>query len=74
MNTSLTAKFKAEEVARALKQMHPKKALRPDGMPHLFYQYYWSLVENCVIHTVLDFLNHGIVPPKFNENSHCSHS
>ena len=36
MNTSLTSKFKAEEVALALKQMHPKKALRPDGMPHLF--------------------------------------
>lgn len=47
--------------------MHPKKAPGPDGMPHLFYQHYWSLVGNCVIYIVIDFLNHGIVPPKFNE-------
>ena len=36
-------------------------------MPHLFYQYYWSLVGHCVTQAVLDFLNHGIIPPKFNE-------
>lgn len=35
--------------------------------PICFYQHYWFLVENCVIHTALDFLNPGIVPPKFNE-------
>ena len=36
MNTSLTANFKAEWVAWALKQMQPKKALGPDGMPIFF--------------------------------------
>ena len=63
----LCLEFKAKQVTRALKLMHPKKALRLDGMPPLFYQYYWSLVGNCVTRAVLDFLNHGTIPPKFNE-------
>ena len=42
--------------------MHPKKALGQDGMPPLFYQHYWSSIGNCVTQTILDFLNHGIVP------------
>ena len=44
----------------------PKKAPGPNGMPHLFYEHYCSLVGNYVTNTVLDFLNHGI-SPKFNE-------
>jgi len=36
-------------------------------MPPLFYQHFWSLVNPIVIKTVLDFLNHDIVPPKFHE-------
>ena len=47
--------------------MHPKRAPGLDGMPPFFYQHYWPLVSNCVIKTVLDFLNHGSLPPNFNE-------
>ena len=47
--------------------MHPKKSPSPNGMSHLFYQHFWSLTSECVTKTVLDFLNHGIIPPKFNE-------
>lgn len=36
-------------------------------MPHLFYQHYWSLVDNCITKTVLDFLNQGISPPAFDD-------
>lgn len=67
MNRALLLEFRAEEVTKALKQMHPKKASVPDGIPHLFYQHYWSIVSNCVTHDVIDFLNHGIIPPTFNE-------
>ena len=35
--------------------------------PLFSYQHYWSFVGNYVTHDVLDFLNHDIVPPKFNE-------
>ena len=67
MNRGLVQEFQAAEVVKALKQMHPKKSPSPNGMLPLFYQHYWSLVGNCVTQTILDFLNHGIIPPKFNE-------
>lgn len=67
MNSELCRGFQDEEIFKALKQMHPKKSLAPNGMPHLFYQHYWSLVGNYVTQTVLDFLNHGTFLPKFNE-------
>ena len=47
--------------------MHPKKSPGPDGMRPLFYQHFWSLTGDCVSKTILDFLNLGIIPPKFNE-------
>ena len=37
MNESLTRAFTREEVAIALKQIHPTKAPRPDGMSAFFY-------------------------------------
>ena len=67
MNTGLVQEFQATEVVKALKQMHPKKSPGPNAIPLLFYQHYWSLVGNCITQTVLDFLNHGIIPSKFNE-------
>ena len=67
MNEHLTQDFHADEVHQALKQMHPKKSPRPDGMPPLFYQHFWSLSSECVTKAVLDYLNLGINPPKFSE-------
>lgn len=66
MNTFLTQEFRADEVHKALNQLHPKKSPGTDGMP-LFYQHFWSLVGDYVTNIVLDFLNCGITPPKFNE-------
>ena len=67
MNEYLACEFILDEVHKALKQMHPKKSYGPNGMPPLFYQHFWSLTGECVTKTVLDFLNLGIIPPKFNE-------
>ena len=66
MNSSLTT-LTADEVQKPFKQMHPKKSLDPDGMPPFFYQHFWSLMGDCVTKKILDFLNLGIVPPKFND-------
>ena len=55
------------EVHKALKQMYALKAPGPDGMPPIFFQNFWPIVGSLVSKTVLDFLNHGITPPKFNE-------
>ena len=67
MNTGLIQEFEAADVIKALKQMRLKKSSGPNNISHLFYQHYWSLVGNYVTEIVLDLLNHGISPPKFNE-------
>ena len=67
MNQILTRDFFALEVKLALKQMYPQKALGPNGMPPLFFQHFWPKIGDVVTATVLDFLNSGISPPKFNE-------
>ncbi|XP_075656413.1 uncharacterized protein LOC142626466 [Castanea sativa] len=67
MNAILLQEFRAPEVERALKQMHPLKAPGPGGMPPLFYQHFWPKVSPVVIQTVLKFLNNGVAPPKFHE-------
>lgn len=48
MNSQLTSNFTASEVDVALKQMAPLKALGPNGMPPLFYQHFWSILDNDV--------------------------
>ena len=67
MNQLLSHDFNALEVHQALKQMHPTMAPGLDGMPPLFYQKFWSLSGNCVTKVVLDFLNHGVALPDFND-------
>ena len=67
MNSSLTSEFQGVEVFKVLKQMYPLKSPGLDGMPPLFFQHFWPTIGNVVTKIVLDFLNHSIVPPKFNE-------
>ena len=40
MNHSLVKDFDAEEVRRALFQIHPTKAPGPDGMSAIFFQHF----------------------------------
>ncbi|XP_062088916.1 uncharacterized protein LOC133795483 [Humulus lupulus] len=44
-----------EEVKQVVFQMHPDKALGPDGFNPAFYQNYWSIVGNDVVVVVRDF-------------------
>ena len=67
MNADLAREFHEGEVRKALKQMFPLKASSLDGMPPLFYQHFWSTYGRVVCKMVLDFLNHGISPPNFNQ-------
>lgn len=56
MNVVLTRPITATEVHKALKQMHPSKALGPDGFSPAFYQHFWPLVGNDVVEAVRCFL------------------
>ncbi|XP_074314076.1 uncharacterized protein LOC141649280 [Silene latifolia] len=66
MNGILRREYCEEEVIDALHQMHPLKALGPDGMNGLFYQTYWSHIGTEVISTVLDILRGGVSPREIN--------
>ena len=68
MNQDLILSINESEVRLALKQMYLLKAPGLDGMPPLFFQHFWSISVVVVTKTVLDFLNHGISPPNFNES------
>ena len=66
MNVELTRPFTALEVEQALKQMKPMIALEPDGMPPIFYEFYWNTIGFDVIDATLSVLNLGIMPPNLN--------
>lgn len=46
MNASLVKTFTHQEVVLALKQMSPLKAPGPDGLPPIFFQHYWNLMQS----------------------------
>ena len=62
MNVQLDREFTIEEVEVAIKQMAPLKSPCLDGMPPLFYQNYWSLIGSDVTHSILHYLNSGVLP------------
>ena len=66
LNAELLADFTREEVAVALKQMEPLKAPRPDGLPPLFFQWYWHVVGDDVTEVVLSCLSTGVIPASLN--------
>lgn len=66
MNEDLNKKFTAEEVDKALMQMHLKKALGPNGMPLGFFQQYWHIVGKSITKVVLSALHIGEFPYEIN--------
>ena len=71
MNESLLVECKVEEVWKALKQMHPTKALGSDGMSPIFYQKYWDIVGTEVTIYVLNSFNSCVMPSGWNETYIC---
>lgn len=66
MNLALTGTFSEAEVSLALKQMAYLKALGPDGIPPLFYQHFWGVVDYDVTSSLLSWLNSGTLPHPIN--------
>ncbi|XP_040998143.1 uncharacterized protein LOC121244182 [Juglans microcarpa x Juglans regia] len=66
MNVDLLKPYVAEEVALALKQMHPSKAPGPDGMSPVFFQKYWPIIGKSVTNSVLLALNTREFPRRLN--------
>ncbi|KAL0420648.1 UNVERIFIED_CONTAM: hypothetical protein Slati_3087700 [Sesamum latifolium] len=66
MAEDLQRPYTETEVTKALFSMSPLKSPAPDGMPPLFYQKFWHVVQSDVISCVLVFLNCCILPSGFN--------
>ena len=66
MNAELVKEFTELEVKEALNQMAPLKAPSPDGMPPLFYQHFWLIMQHDVTSAILLWLNLGILPKPIN--------
>ena len=66
MNEVLTRPYVHEEVDVAIKQMAPLKAPGPDGMPHFFFQNFWSDIGLDVSKAVLSCLNSGTILKSIN--------
>ena len=66
VNYHLIQPYTAEEVKRALFQMHPSKSLGPDGMSPFFFQKYWHVVGGDVTNDVLSILHSGHFLRKMN--------
>ena len=47
--------------------MYPLKSPCSDGMPPLFYQYFWHVVGDSVVNYVINFLNTSVAPPNFHD-------
>ena len=69
MDESLSHVFTREEVATALKQIHPTKAPGPDGMSDIFYQKYWEIVGSSVTNMVLNVLNNNLPISEINKTN-----
>lgn len=67
MNIMLNAAYTWGEIAMALKQMDPLKALGPNGLPPIFFQHYWGVTGNDVMKTVISCLTTSNIPVGINQ-------
>ena len=69
MNESLIREFTRDEAVVALKQIHPNKAPRLDGMSAVFFQKHWSIVGNNITNMIPNVLNHNIPIQELNKTN-----
>jgi hypothetical protein len=65
----LEEEFTAEDIKKALFQMHPSKAPGVDGFTAGFYQRHWNLFGEDLCKAILHFLNGGELPAKLNDTA-----
>lgn len=68
---SLLKPYSKDEIHVALLQMHPCKALEPDGMNVVFYQRFWHIVGSDVAQFVSDVF-HGLISSNHVNNTNIS--
>lgn len=63
----LTIPFHEHEIWKTLKDMHPTKAPRPDGIHAKFYHKHWGTIGTSISNLILDCLNNKFSIAKLNE-------
>lgn len=66
MNNNLMRHFTKEKILYVMKQMHSFKASGPDGTTPIFFQKFWSLIQNDVLNSALGIFNCGNDPTPLN--------
>lgn len=69
MNAELCKEFSDEEIADALLEIGPLKALGPDGFLARFYQRNWGVIKADVIRAVKEFFSSGEMPEGINDTA-----
>lgn len=69
MNTELSKIFTREKVTKALQQLHPIKAPRPDSMSAIFYHKFWDVVGPNIKNMVLSVLNSNLPMTEINKTN-----
>ena len=69
MNKELIRPFTEEEVTKALHQIHPPKALDPNGISTVFFHKYWSIVGTNITNMVLNVLNQNLPMATINKTN-----
>lgn len=62
MNAELCKPYSNEEIRVALFQMGPTKAPGPDGLPAMFYQTHWDLIQHDICDAIRSFLSGEALP------------
>lgn len=68
-NRTLEAPFTIEEFKVALFQMHPDKALGPNGFNPAVYQHIWNLCGLDIFHTACKWLEQGTFPTSLTDTN-----
>ena len=69
INSELTKTFTRDKVLKALKQIHPIKALGPDNMSAVFFHDYWDIVGTNITNMVLNVFNSNALMAEINKTN-----
>jgi hypothetical protein len=67
MNRALVVAWTDQEITEALFQMGPTKSPGLDGLPALFYQRHWPMLQGVICNAFRDFLSGKECPEDFND-------
>lgn len=69
--TSMGRPLEKDEIKNAIYSFKPLKSPRPDGLHPLFFQKYWSDIEESVVNTGMKIFSSCTIPPELSKTFIC---